>query len=416
MVLENKFGAYPNLKGDFMRILFINSVVDYGSTGKIVRDLANGLIQHGHDVKIAYGRMSSKEAVNTIDISNRFQSAWHLVMTRLLGRHGLHSSSATKKLIKEIELFNPDVIHLHNLHGYYLNVEMLLNYLKTRKARIILTLHDCWLFSGSGAYFDYHGCKIWDKGCVECNSTSDYPQQVFPVRQKKNFKWKERVLTGFDDLTIVTPSLWLTELANQTFLSQYSIETINNGIDLEVFQPQEATDQANDLSIADSDCVLLGATNIWEPRKGLNYLYQLSKHLNSNQKLIIVGLNKKQMAEVPANVIGLMRTASLQELKGLYSRADVFLNPTLEDNFPTSNLEALACGTPVLTFDTGGSAESIDDSTGWVVERANEKSFIEVACSVKRKSTNVSERCRNRALDYYSKEQMIKAYTDLILK
>lgn len=394
-----------------MKVFMINSVVDYGSTGKIVRDLANGLEARGHDVRIAYGRMQAKDEHATFDLRDKRASAWHLLMTRLLGRHGLHSKKATVKLINEIEAYQADLIHLHNLHGYYLDVKMLMEYLKTKKLKVIVTLHDCWLFSGSMAYFDYHGCKTWDQGCVECNSTKDYPQQIFSWRQKKNFKWKKEVLSGFSDLTVVTPSDWLSELAKASFLGEYPVITINNGIDLELFKPEPFSGLAG---INPDDIVYLGLASIWEARKGLDYLYQLSDRLASHQKLVIVGLNEKQLKSVPDKVIGISRTSDFEALKGLYSRADVYLNPTLEDNFPTTNLEALACGTPILSFATGGSGEALDEETGWLIERGNAEAFIATALGIAKKTEALALKCRQRAVQHYDKALMIQRYIELM--
>lgn len=337
-----------------MKVLFVNSVCDYGSTGKIVRDLANGLKKEGHEVLICYGRHQAKEDTDTFYIGDKLTTYSHVFMTRVFNRHGLHSNRATQKLIEKIETFNPDVIHLHNLHGYYLNVEMLFEALKTFKGKIYWTFHDCWPISGSSAYFDYHGCKTWDEGCVECNSTRDYPEALVFKRQKKNFLWKKKAFSGLDNLTLVTPSYWLKELLAKSFLAQYPCEVIHNGINTDLFKP---TYDAELTKKYENKRVLLGVASIWEQRKGLNDFIKLSTMLSDNYKIVLIGLTEEQKKSLPTAIDGVLRTDSAEQLAAYYTLSHRFINPTYEDNYPTTNIEALCCHTPVIAYDTGGNKE-----------------------------------------------------------
>lgn len=337
-----------------MKVLFVNSVCDYGSTGKIVRDLANGLKKEGHEVLICYGRHQAKEDTDTFYIGDKLTTYSHVFMTRVFNRHGLHSNSATQKLIEKIETFNPDVIHLHNLHGYYLNVEMLFEALKTFKGKIYWTFHDCWPISGSSAYFDYHGCKTWDEGCVECNSTRDYPEALVFKRQKKNFLWKKKAFSGLDNLTLVTPSYWLKELLAKSFLAQYPCEVIHNGINTNLFKP---TYDAELTKKYENKLVLLGVASIWEQRKGLNDFIKLSTMISDNYKIVLIGLTEEQKKSLPTAIDGVLRTDSAEQLAAYYTLSHRFINPTYEDNYPTTNIEALCCHTPVIAYDTGGNKE-----------------------------------------------------------
>lgn len=337
-----------------MKVLFVNSVCDYGSTGKIVRDLANGLKKEGHEVLICYGRHQAKEDTDTFYIGDKLTTYSHVFMTRVFNRHGLHSNRATQKLIEKIETFNPDVIHLHNLHGYYLNVEMLFEALKTFKGKIYWTFHDCWPISGSSAYFDYHGCKTWDEGCVECNSTRDYPEALVFKRQKKNFLWKKKAFSGLDNLTLVTPSYWLKELLAKSFLAQYPCEVIHNGINTNLFKP---TYDAELTKKYDNKLVLLGVASIWEQRKGLNDFIKLSTMISDNYKIVLIGLTEEQKKSLPTAIDGVLRTDSAEQLAAYYTLSHRFINPTYEDNYPTTNIEALCCHTPVIAYDTGGNKE-----------------------------------------------------------
>ncbi|MDE8221434.1 glycosyltransferase [Erysipelothrix rhusiopathiae] len=337
-----------------MKVLFVNSVCDYGSTGKIVRDLANGLKKEGHEVLICYGRHQAKEDTDTFYIGDKLTTYSHVFMTRVFNRHGLHSNRATQKLIEKIETFNPDVIHMHNLHGYYLNVEMLFEALKTFKGKIYWTFHDCWPISGSSAYFDYHGCKTWDEGCVECNSTRDYPEALVFKRQKKNFLWKKKAFSGLDNLTLVTPSYWLKELLAKSFLAQYPCEVIHNGINTNLFKP---TYDAELTKKYENKLVLLGVASIWEQRKGLNDFIKLSTMISDNYKIVLIGLTEEQKKSLPTAIDGVLRTDSAEQLAAYYTLSHRFINPTYEDNYPTTNIEALCCHTPVIAYDTGGNKE-----------------------------------------------------------
>lgn len=391
-----------------MKIMFINSVVDYGSTGKIVRDLANGLKDKGHDVLMVHGREDIKDISDTFSIHDKYATIYHVLMTRLFGAHGLHSKHATKKLIAKIKEYDPDIIHLHNIHGYYLHVPMLFKYLSGLDTKIYWTLHDAWSISGSSAYFDYHGCAHWDEGCVECVSTKDYPKASLFANQKRNFKWKKEAFTSLKDLTIVTPSDWLTNMVKTSFLKKYPAITINNGINLDVFNVKEAKE-----SLYKDKYVILGVASVWETRKGLPFFIELADHLKQDEIIVLVGLEQKLINEMPSSILGIERTKDLDEMVDLYNRADVFLNPTLEDNFPTTNLEALACGTPVITFDTGGSPEAIDSMTGLVCEAKDVESIRQSLNRIRNSTKDYKKACRDRAETLYSKETMLANYFNL---
>ena len=357
-----------------MKVLFINSVCDYGSTGRIIRDLGNGLKDAGHEVLLAYGRYPSENKADTFYFGNDFETKVHGFMTRFFGRHGLHSKKSTRKLIAKIEEFTPDIIHMHNLHGYVLHVPMLLEYLSTLDIPIYLTLHDAWTFSGSSAYFDYHGCKVWDEGCVECNSTKDYPRVIGFKRQRKNFEWKKKYFSKLKDLTIITPSLWLKQLTEKTFLNKYPIKVIHNGIDTHIFKETIHEDlKAKYLGKK----VLLQVISEWETRKGVEDFIALSTEMSDEYHFILVGLDVSQMKLLPKTVEGVARTKDVYELAAYYSMAFAFVNPTYEDNYPTVNLESIACGTPVVAYDTGGNKEVAEAPYMNIVKQGDIKALKE---------------------------------------
>ncbi len=337
-----------------MRVYFINSVVDYGSTGKIVRDLSEELKKNNHQIRMVYGRHDVKDKNDTLNIENRISFTHHYFMSRVFGRHGLHSTKQTKILINDIRTFKPDVIHIHNLHGYYLNGPLLLPEIKKMNVKVIITLHDTWLVSGSSAYFDYDGCAVWDDGCVVCNNTKSYPRADFFKRQRKNFEWKREVFKDFDDLTFITPSEWLKDVVATTFLRDYPCEVVNNGIDTSVFYARENTELNKTYK---DKKVLLGVASIWERRKGLDDFIKLNSLISDEYQIVLIGLTPDQIKSLPEGMIGIERTSNADELAEYYSMSYAYLNPTYEDNYPTTNLEARSCHTNIVAYDTGGNKE-----------------------------------------------------------
>jgi putative colanic acid biosynthesis glycosyltransferase len=353
----------------FVKVLQINSVCGIGSTGRIATDIHNVLIQEGHESYIAFGRDSNKNCTTTIKIGNKFDNYKHVALTRIYDKHAFGSKKATMDFITRIEEYNPDVIHLHNIHGYYINIELLFNYLKEANKPVVWTLHDCWAFTGHCSYFDYVSCNKWVTGCYKCPQKKSYPSSYIFDNSKDNFIKKKDIFTGVKNMTIVTPSKWLGGLVRQSFLNEYPVRVINNGIDLDVFKPTESNFREN--YRINKKFIILGVASGWQKRKGYEYFIELSRELKEDEIIVMVGVTEKEKNNLPRNIIGITKTNSTIELAEIYTASDVFINPTLEDNFPTTNLEALACGMPVVTFNTGGSIESIDEGSGFIVEKGN---------------------------------------------
>lgn len=395
-----------------MKVLQINSVCGVGSTGRIATDLYKVLEEKGHDSIIAYGRGTAPEGIKTIKIGSDLDNYMHVVKTRIFDKHGFASIRATNKFIKEIEEYNPDVIHLHNIHGYYINIRILFEYLKRANKKVIWTLHDCWPFTGHCSYFDYVGCDKWKNQCKECPQSKEYPQSLLLDNSNWNFNKKKEIFLGVKDLTIVTPSKWLAGLVRKSFLSNYKIEVINNGIDLDIFKPTES--KFRERYNIEGKFIILGVANIWDRRKGLNYLVELSKRLDDRYKVIIVGVTEKQKEKLPKNVIGITKTNNVKQLVEIYSTADVFVNPTLEDNFPTTNLEAIACGTPVITFNTGGSREVIDENTGHTIDKGNIRDLAIIITKMKLKGKeSYIKNCTLKSKKLYDKNNLYNNYMSL---
>ena len=361
-----------------MKVLMINSVCGVGSTGRICTDIADMLLSQGHECKIAYGRgeVPDKYRDISVRIGSTFKVYCNVLKSRLFDNEGFSAVGATKKLVRWIKEYDPDVIHLHNVHGYYLNVKILFDYLKTSGKKIIWTLHDCWAFTGHCAYFDCPDCDKWRTECEKCIRVKDYPKALIS-HAKRNYKRKKQAFCGVPNLTIVTPSKWLAGVVGQSFLSEYQTVVINNGIDLSVFKPTES-DFRERFGLTDKK-IILGVASVWEKRKGFNDFLELAKLIDDSYRIVLVGVNDKQLKMLPSNVIGIKRTNNVKELAEIYTAADVLFNPTYEDNYPTVNLEAQACGTPVITYPTGGSVESVPNEN--VVNSVNE--FYELLRSSK---------------------------------
>ena len=341
-----------------MRIFIINVTCGVGSTGRICTDIAKELIRDKHQIMLAYGRGDSPPDFKcmTTRIGSRFGVFLHTIKSRLFDLSGFGSFFATKKLIRQITNFKPDVVHLHNIHGYYINVKVLFKYLKKMNYQIVWTLHDCWSFTGHCAFFDFGECKKWKSQCSHCKQKKEYPKRLLFDNSRNNYLLKKELFCDMKNLVLVSPSSWLANLVKESFLKNYKTVVINNGVSTTVFKPH-ATSVHKKLN-CEGKRIVLGVASVWDKRKGLSDFIALSKLLDSSFLIVLVGLNKSQLRTLPSSIIGIEKTNSVEELADLYSAAYVFVNLTYEDNYPTTNLEAISCGTPVVTYNTGGSGES----------------------------------------------------------
>lgn len=348
-----------------MRILEINTV-NFGSTGHIMLRIADLARSEGHEAICSfYARRNKPADKNTIYIGNKISHNLHKKFSKYTGYNGRLSVISTWNFLRKVKKFNPDIIHIHNLHDRFINVPMLFKFIKKNNIKVIWTLHDCWSFTGQCVHFTIAGCDKWKTGCHDCPQIHVYPASNVD-RTKKMWELKRQWFTGVKDMTIVTPSVWLSNLVKESYLKDYPVKVINNGIDLSVFKPTESDFRAkNDL---DGKFIILGAASIWEKRKGIDVFVELAKRLDGRFKIVLVGTNDEDDKILPDNIISIHRTSNQKELAEIYSAADLFFNPTREENYPTVNMESIACGTPVMTFKTGGSPEIIDDKTGVVVE------------------------------------------------
>ena len=403
-----------------MKTLFqITTVAVSGSVGRIAEEIGQLVIKAGWDSYIAHGRGYLPSKSKLIQIGTKRDVFCHFLQTRLFDRHGLASKKATKILIKQIEAIRPDVIHLHNIHGYFLNYEILFEYLSTLKIPILWTLHDCWSFTGHCYHPLSLNCERWISGCYNCPQKKNYPKSLLMDRSFQNYKDKKKAFTSVERLVIIPVSDWLSKVVRASFLNQVTIHRIHNGVNVEVFRPRSNSEIIkNELGISERKMVL-GVTNVWTDRKGLSDFIKLSSLIKETYSIVLVGLSPQQIKILPDNIIGITRTENIDRLAELYSAADVFVNPTWEDSFPTTNLEALACGTPIITYRTGGSIEAVSSITGLIVEQGEINMLvhaIETICKYgKKKYVDV---CREHAIRYFRKEdryaEYLQLYDDLI--
>ena len=397
-----------------MNVVQINCSCGVGSIGRIATDLHAILLSQGHQSTVAFGRFEAIDCAQVIRIGSVIDNYLHVARTRLFDTHGFGSVIATKAFIQKLKALNPDVVHLYNLHGYYLNVGLLFEYLKETNVAVVWTLMDCWPFTGHCAHFDFVGCHRWKSECHHCPLKSEYPKSLFLDRSQRNYRQKKALFTGVPKLTIVTPSQWLADLVKESFLREYPVALINNAIDLTVFKPRPG-DFRERYHLQDQ-FILLGVAFTWEG-KGLPYFTQLAKQLRLDEKVVLVGLTPQQIKQLPPEIIGIPRTNNAAELARIYSAADVFVNPTLEDTFPTTNLEALACGTPVVTFNSGGSPESVDTECGLVVARGDLTGLVAAIGTVRKLGKeSYAAKCRQRALERFDKDARLAEYVRLYLK
>ena len=383
------------------------------STGKIAQQIGELAISKGWESWIVYsGRAAAVPSKsNIIKVGNFFDACIHYALQKFLDNEGLNSSCQTRKLLKKIDEIKPDVVHLHNIHDHWLNYRMLFTYLAEKKIPVVWTQHDQWATTGHCMY-NLCGCERWKTECHDCPMSKWYSLD----RSRRNFRLKKRLLAAIPSLTIVPVSDWLGNNIRQSHLKERPIEVIHNGIDIQTFSPQP-TDAHGRYGIDKSKKIVLGVAALWDARKGLNDFYNLAQRLpNSDYAIVIVG----QLTERPKNtnegcqMVFVDRTQNALELAQLYSSASVFVNPTYQDNYPTTNLEAIACGTPVITYNTGGSPESVDESTGAVVAQGD---IDGLASAVLRLANgDYTEACRQKAVKEFDKTKCFNPYVSLYNK
>lgn len=389
-----------------MKVLQIN-IFGNLSTGRIAADLYRTMKEHGHEGKVAFARNTIDEDVPYIKIGNMLNVYVDGVLTRLTDKAGFYSKSATKKLIGEIKKYNPDIIHLHNLHGYYINVEILFDFLREYNKPVVWTLHDCWAFTGHCCYYSMANCEKWKTECKNCIQSKAYPSS-FVDNSKWNYEKKKNLFLSLPKLQLVTVSKWLENEVRQSFLKDVPICTIYNGIDTKKFKPTQS-DLRKKYNIEDKK-IVLGVASTWDVRKGLDDFIELSKKLDNKYQIVLVGISKKEKTQIPENIITVARTTSVEELAGIYSTADVFFNASVEETFGLPTVESIACGTPAIVYNATALPEVINEKNGVVVEPHDITAVIKAIDEI------VEGNMVNTDTMSFSKQICYKGYVDLYVK
>lgn len=442
------------------KLLQLNPVLRTStSTGRIMREIGEKAKADGWESYVAYsfGRDGDMESSSIpVPVGSRWSVLWHGIQTRLFDRHGLASDAAARELIRKIEEIRPDILHIHNIHGYFMNYKILFDYLSRSGIQVVWTVHDCWLYTGHCYYYSKAGCDRWKTGCGHCPQRRKFPASLFADRSARNFIDKRNAFCSMpkDRLTIVAVSEWIKGELAQSFLKDYPCRVIHNGIDTDVFAPQEglpgvavaadinaSVDAGQDAAALDtarpSDSaaalrrkygigdrhVILGVASIWLEEKGIGDFIALARLLDDDEVIVLVGMSPEALAKtlkkydaetLRDRIIPVRRTENVRQLAGLYGLADAFVNPTWQDNYPTVNVEAISCGTPVITYRTGGSIESVTPETGFVVGQGDVKGLKDAYKKVRMLGKqHFSGACRKYAIEHFRKEDRYEDYITL---
>ena len=400
------------------KLLQINPVIRTNtSTGRIMQEIGELAIANGWDSYIAYsgGRDGIKPCRSKlVPVGGKLSVALHGIWTRLTDRHGLASVIATRRFVRKIKELQPDIIHIHNIHGYFLNYKILFEYLSTADIPVVWTVHDCWLYTGHCNHYARVGCDKWMTQCEKCPQLSSFPASMLLDSSRRNFNEKRRLFTSVDDMTIVTVSDWMREEMGRSFLKDCQFKVVHNGVDLNVFNVSADSSEVRERYGLGDKHLILGVTSIWCREKGWDDFMELATMINEDEAIVLVGVTQEQMRKLPHNVIGIPRTENVAQLAALYSAATALVNPTWQDNYPTVNLESIACGTPVITYRTGGSVESVCEDTGYVVGQGDVEGLLAAFRKIKEagRQTYVG-RCRNYAVRYFGKNERYQEYMAL---
>lgn len=395
-----------------MKVLLINSVCGIRSTGRICTDIADILLENGDECRIGYGRGGVPQCYDRIAVSigNRMDLAIHVLGTRLFDNTGFFSRTATRKFLRWVDCYQPDLIHLHNIHGYYLNIEMLFRYLKEKKIPTIWTLHDCWAFTGHCSHFAAQGCQKWIEQCGCCPLCGEYPASWLVDGSRDNYRRKKELFCGVEKLRIVTPSDWLRGCVAQSFLGEYVANTIQNGVDLSVFRPTES-DFVKTHHL-ENKRIVLGVASAWTWHKGLADFYRLAHMLDDRFQVVLVGLSADQMKSMPDNILGVQHTDSVRELAQIYSAAYVHVSMSQEETMGLTVIEANACGTPVIVFNRTALPEIVTPDTGVVLKECTPEAVKQTLMDTDFSKNRYRSSCIAHAYRF-EKKKMYNKYIEL---
>jgi len=377
------------------KLLQINTTGNFNATGRIAEDIGVIAQRNGYESYIALGRSKRQSANELITIGNKVDIFSHVALTRLFDAHGLGSKQATLEFVKKLSKLNPTIVHLHNLHGYYLNYRFLFQYLNNTDIPCVWTFHDCWPITGHCAHFMSVECDKWERGCHDCELKNEYPKSLLIDASTRNYELKRKYFGGKDKLLIVAVSYWLKDILQRSFLKDKEIEVIHNGIDLDIFTPIDLRTRAklrSDNQIPNDKFVILGVASQWNEHKGFLDFIELSKYLPANCQIVMVGLTKEQISRLPNSILGVPRISDIHVLRSFYCMADLFLNLSYQESLPTVNIEALACGIPVIAYDAGGTRETLPCDSSLIVKIGDLGAVVKAIVFMMQRDKNESSR------------------------
>lgn len=414
-------GAFQQIKPTVeMKLVQINPVLRRStSTGRIMEEIGDLMMSNGWDCYAAYGRGRDgmlPTRMTAIPVGNLLSTALHGLNTRLFDRHGLASYMATRSFVKILKDIRPDIVHIHNIHGYFLNYKLLFEYLSQNNVKVVWTVHDCWLYTGHCYHYDYAGCYKWRTGCGHCPQRMRFPKSLVFDRSARNFIDKKKAFNSVPrgNMVIVPVSNWMRDEMRESFLNGYSFRVIHNGIDTDTFSPRPVEEVKKKYGLDGCGSIILGLASIWLREKGTDDFIRMEGMLRHGERIVMVGVDDRTRRRLPPGIVAIRRTDNVDELAALYSAATAFVNPTWQDNYPTVNLEAQACGTPVVTYRTGGSPESVTPDTGIVVEQGDVAGLLAgVRHFAAMPKDIVGRECRDHARLNFRKQDRYAEYLDL---
>lgn len=387
-----------------MRIVQINSVCR-GSTGKIARMINDHLDQNNDEGYTLFSVGEPVDMDHEFCCSNSSEVKKNALQSRIKGNYGFNSEKATERYINKLEELKPDIVHVHNIHGHDLNLETFFRYLEEKGIPVVITMHDCWLFTGYCPHYQSVSCDHFMNGCGPCPVYRQY--SWFKDSSKENLERKKNVLLSLPDLTIVTPSQWLKDEVKKSVLKECSVEVIHNGIDLGSYHQSDSN--VND----EKQRLILSVAFPFTEKKGFSDLMRIAGNLSEGYRMVLVGISEEQKKNLPQNVTGILKTDSIEELVKLYNDADVLVSASHEENFPTVNLEAQACGLPVAAYDVGGTRETFNQNTGIAVKDGDVEALLSACMHLAEKKRNISGECRKFAEDNADSQKMAESYRKL---
>lgn len=397
------------------KLLQLNSSVGCGSTGRIAETIASLARERGWDCYIAHGsRYKGKTEMRSFQVSGKATEYAHYAKSILFDAHGLGSRQATKRLVSWINHLQPDVIQIHNIHGYWINYEILFRYLKKSGIPVVWTFHDCWAITGHCAMFTSTFCDKWQTECSHCPHLDWYPKSIFHDGTRRNYHRKKNLFASMPNLTIVTVSNWLKEIVGQSYLKEIPLRVIPNGIDLSVFHPRpESTDRIREKYGLGDKTVVISVADKWHEGIGFSDIPKLRTLLDNRFVIVVVGVTQEQKHSLPDGVIGILHTSSQDELAELYSAADISFTPQTIATFGLVSVESMACGTPAVVY--APAAAEVIAGNGFMVPARDIQQlastlvrFVEEGGKVKYR-----ESCIRRVVSEYDQRINYSKYIDL---